>query len=117
MPSYRVTMAINKIPIHQQKAEEYHSTRLTAFLWAIPNKQMKDKLIDLLIKFTESCVGYISEELWFSLTVSYAYEIIEPSEARGVGFYYGELVFEDPKGKQLEKQKVNLHTRKFGDYF
>ena len=116
----RVTLALNDmppiengIPIHGK----YHSTRLTVYIFGSLTKELEEKLLDLIDKFTEGVLGYTKDrDWWWSETYHKEETRVNPKEAKGLGAYYAVIAFEDENGNTIETEKVDIHKRRFGAY-
>lgn len=115
MPYYRLTLTINRIAWQN----EYSSTRLTAFVYSKKPARL-DEMKQILYEFTEDEFGYGSDEWWTAKGKNFKYsqELREAyqGEAKGLGIYTGELVYEDSDGFEKTRKTVDLRNKNFGTY-
>lgn len=114
MPTYRLTLTINRIAQHS----EYSSARLTAFLFGKPKNE--NEITQLLYEYVEEKLGYGREDWWLGKRKSnfrYNRELVKVNsgEAKGLGHYRGELVYENTDGIEEDRRLVNLKAKRFGE--
>lgn len=107
---YRLSAAINRIPIHRK----YYSTIIQAWFQTREEaEEWIDTALDLLLAFTEEMIGYMQEEWWVGSTKTGedTFGIDTPAEiAKGIQeekfdervFKTYELRFEDENGNAIE---------------
>lgn len=102
---YRLTLTLNRIPIHRR----YYSARLTVFLFSYPSSEFVEEMRDMLYDFAAEVIGYDASEWWGGYVLE-GEEIVQvlPEEARGLGFYRVELVFEDPEGVTIARRVIDI---------
>lgn len=106
---YRITLTINRIPIHSK----YNSSRLTVFTFS--ENQDLNALKRLLVDFTGDFLGYDVTDWWFESSINIAVQQVDSAESKGLGFYRAEVAYENDEGYTTKSERYDIRKKTFGN--